>query len=398
VSSFNGKNFEMSPCHTDLLAFPQKGFSRRQLGRIATVLTAGASLPFYNEFAMAQEDEQRVARAAGVRLGADMVRIGSNENPLGPCKEGIEALTKIAPYGGRYQPFGEQADFIRAVADTEELSPEYVAPYAGSSDPLHRAACAFTSPSRGYCMANPGYGGGAPEFIGSKLTRVPLRPDYTHDVEAMIKAEPNAGIYYVCNPNNPTGTLTPCSDIEYLLANKKKDAIVLIDEAYIHFAGPAAMSTELVREDKDVIVLRTFSKIYGMAGIRAGFAMGRPDLLAKLRPYGAGSLPITGLACATASLRASRTLLPERRAINARIRENTFAWLERKNIQYIGSEANFFMMEVNRPGADFAKAMAKEKVLIGRVWPAWPTKVRISIGTQTEMDKFMAACDKVYSA
>lgn len=247
-------------------------------------------------------------------------------------------------------------------------------------------------------MANPGYGGGAPEFIGSKLVRVPLRPDYSHDVEAMIKAAPDAGVYYVCNPNNPTGTLTPRRDIEYLLANKRKDAIVLIDEAYIHFSDDCRMSSDLVAADKDVIVLRTFSKLYGMAGIRAGFAMGRPDLLEKLGPYGAGSLPITGLACATASLRASKTVVPERRAINRRIRENTFAHLEKKNIKYIGSETNFFMMEVNRPSPDFAKAMAKEKVMIGRMWPVWPTKVRVSIGTQAEMDRFTAACDRIYSA
>src|ERR1700722_13553259 len=117
----------------------------------------------------------------------------------------------------------------------------------------------------------------------------------------MIKAEPNAGVYYVCNPKNPTGTLTPRKDIEYLLANKTRDAVVVIDEAYIHFSGNAGMSSDLVAADKDVIVLRTFSKLYGMAGIRAGFAMGRPDLLAKLRPYGSGPLPVTGLACAAAS-------------------------------------------------------------------------------------------------
>jgi histidinol-phosphate aminotransferase len=381
-------------------SFLDKGFSRRQLGRIAAVLTAGATLPFYNEFAMAQEAEKIVARAAGVRPRTDpnVVRISSNENPLGPCREGLDALVKVAPYGGRYQPFGEQPDFIKAVADTEGVKEDHIAPFAGSSDPLHRTSCAFTSPARSWVMADPGYGGGAPEFIGSKTIRVPLREDHSHDVQAMIKADPDAGVYYVCNPNNPSGTLTSRADIEYLLANKKKDAIVLVDEAYIHFSGNAVPSTDLVAAGKDIIVLRTFSKVYGMAGLRAGFAMGRPDLLAKLRTYGTGMLPITGLAAATASLRASKTVVPERRAINKRIRENTFAYLEKKNISYIKSETNFFMMEVNRPGSEFAKGMLQEKVLIGRVWAAWPTKVRVTIGTQAEMDKFMAACDKVYPA
>ena len=243
-------------------------------------------------------------------------------------------------------------------------------------------------------MANPGYGGGAPEFIGSKVTRIPLGADYSHDVEAMIQTDPNAGAYYICNPNNPSGTVTTRKDIEYLLANKKKDAVVVVDEAYIHFSEKAQSCADLVAADKDVVVLRTFSKIYGMAGIRAGFAMARPDLLAKLRPYGAGMLPITGLACATASMKA-KGLVAERRGINKQIRENTFEFLKKKGVQYIPSETNFFMMEVGKPGGEFAQAMAGQKVFIGRIWPAWPTKVRVTVGTQEEMDKFKEACSKV---
>ena len=165
----------------------------------------------------------------------------------------------------------------------------------------------------------------------------------------MIKADPNGGVYYVCNPNNPSGTLTPRKDIEYLLANKKKDAVVVVDEAYIHFSENAQPCTDLVAADKDVIVLRTFSKIYGMAGLRAGFAMGRPDLLGKLRSFGVGFMPVTGLACATASLKV-KNLVAERRALNKQLRENTFAFLEKKGVKFIPSETNFFMMEVNRPG------------------------------------------------
>jgi len=116
-------------------SFLQRGFTRRQVGRIASVLTAGAAMPFYNEFAMAQEAERRMRRGP---MPADAVRISSNENPLGPCKAGIEALTKVAPYGGRYQPFGEQAAFVTAIAETEGVKEDYVAPYAGSSDPLGR--------------------------------------------------------------------------------------------------------------------------------------------------------------------------------------------------------------------------------------------------------------------
>lgn len=374
-------------------SFLDRGFTRRQVGKIASVLTAGAALPFYNEFAMAQDAQQRT-RGMRAPMPPDAVRISSNENPLGPCKEGLEAIYKVAQYGGRYQPFGEGAEFIKTVAEVEGVSTDRVAAFAGSSDPLHRTICAFVSPTRSMVMADPGYGGGTAPFVGAKLHRVPLRPDYTHDVEAMIKADPNAGLYYVCNPNNPSGTITPRKDIEYLLANKKKDAIVLLDEAYIHLSDTATPGSDLVAGDKDVVVLRTFSKLYGMAGLRAGFAMARPDLLSKMQPYGSGMLPITGLACATASMKV-KSLIAERRTINKNIREDTLEFLEKKKITYVPSQTNFFMMEVGRPGAEVVQAFVQNKVYIGRVWPVWPTKVRVSVGTQDEMNKFKAALEKV---
>jgi len=386
-----------SPAHSEQLL--ERGFSRRQLGRIASMFTAGAAaLPLFNEFAMAQDAEQRMARGSGRRaFGADYVRISSNENPMGPSKEGLEALIKVAPQAWRYSPNGEEAELVKTISEIEGVPADHITVYGGSSDPLYRSACAFTSPTRSWTMADPGYGGGAPAFIGSKVNKVPLRPDYSHDVEAMVKADPEAGVYYVCNPNNPSGTLTPRKDIEFLLANKKKDAVVVSDEAYIHFSAKAQPASDLVAAGKDVIVLRTFSKIYGMAGIRAGFAMGRPDLLAKLRPYGVGFLPVPAVACATASLKA-KTLVADRRTINKDIRSATFEFLEKKGIKYVPSEANFFMMEVGRPGGEYAKLMADQKVIIGRVWPAWPTMVRVTVGTADEMAKFRAGAEKILSA
>lgn len=368
-----------------------RGFTRRQAGRIASVLTAGLTLPFYNEFAMAQDAQPRLRGA----MPADAVRISSNENPLGPCAEGLEAIYKIAKYGGRYSPFGEQVEFVKTVAEVEGVKPDYVAPFAGSSDPLHRSVCAFTSPTRGFVMADPGYnsGAGTAQFIGAKVTKTPLRADFSHDVEAMVKSDPSAGVIYVCNPNNPSGTLTSRKDIDYILANKPAGSILLLDEAYIHFST-AQSGSDLVAADKDVIILRTFSKAYGMAGIRAGFALGRPDLLAKLRPFGSGMLPITGIACATASLK-SKSLVAERRGINQRIRENVFEFLDAKKLKYVPSVSNKFMLETGRPGNEVVAALAKEKVFIGRVWPVWPTMVRVSIGTQDEMDKFKTALSKV---
>ena len=177
------------------------------------------------------------------------------------------------------------------------------------------------------------------------------------------------------------------------MEHKPKGAIVMIDEAYIHLCGEP-MCSDLVAKDKDVVILRTFSKIYGMAGIRAGAAFGRPDLLSKLGMHTAGALPITAHGGGHASLQA-KNLVPERRKIIGDIRNDVFAWMDKHNFQYVRSVSNKFMVDVRRPGMQVVEAMRKEKVFVGRVWPSWPTHVRVTVGTQEEMDKFKAAFLKV---
>ena len=364
-----------------------RGFSRRAFGRIATVIAGAGALPFYNEPALAQLSAVR-------NMPPDAVKINANENPLGPCTEARAAIQAILPNGGRYM-YEETFSMQETMAEMESLKPSYVHPYAGSSAPLHQAVLAFTSPTKPFVTADPGYEAGerAAKFVGSKVVRVPLTKTYAHDVKAMAAADPTAGVIYVCNPNNPTGTLTPREDIEWLLENKPAGSILLLDEAYIHIAG-AKMCSDLVARDKDIVILRTFSKIYGMAGLRAGAAMGRPDLLQKIQGYSAGALPITGMVAATASLK-SKGLVPERRKIIAGVRENVFEFLDKHNFQYVPSVSNKFMVNVNRPGGEIIDALRKEKIYIGRVWPSWPTYVRVSVGTQDEMNKFKTAFLKV---
>ncbi|HXA49605.1 MAG TPA: pyridoxal phosphate-dependent aminotransferase, partial [Candidatus Acidoferrum sp.] len=365
----------------------QRGFSRRSLGRIAAMISAGAALPFYNEPAMAQLSAVR-------DMPADAVKINANENPLGPCPEALEAIHNIAAKGGRYL-YEETFGFQEVLAEQEGVKANYVQPYAGSSAPLHQAVLAFTSPTRPFVTANPGYEAGerAAQFIGAPVLRVPLTSTYAHDVKKMAAASPDAGLIYVCNPNNPTGTLTPREDIEWLLANKPAGSILLLDEAYIHIAG-APMCSDLVAKDKDIVILRTFSKIYGMAGIRAGAAIGRPDLLKKLGNYSTGALPVTGMAAGTASLK-SKTVIPQRRKIIGDVRTDVLSFLDKHNFKYVPSVSNKFMVDVKRPGGEIIAALQKEKVYIGRVWPSWPTYVRVSVGTQAEMDKFKTAFLKV---
>ena len=155
------------------------------------------------------------------------------------------------------------------------------------------------------------------------------------------------------------------------------------------------MGSYLVAQEKELVVLRTFSKAYGMAGIRAGMALARPDYLSKIAPFGSGRLPVTAAAAAITSMKLPG-LIPERRKINAEIRESTLNFLEQKRFQYLpGAQTNFFMLDVKRPGREFAAAMAKQKVYVGRSWPFYPTYSRITVGTKDEMEKFKAALMKV---
>lgn len=370
--------------------FLKRGFTRRSFGRIATLIGAGATLPFFNEGVMAQLSQVR-------GMPPDAVKINSNENPMGPCAEAIAACHEVVHMGGRYS-YELTDEFRETLAAQSGLTPDYVQPFAGSSAPLIQTAIAFTSPTRSWVTADPGYESGqrAAEFIGAKVYRVPLGKNATHDVKGMVAADSSAGVLYICNPNNPTGSITPTKDIEWALANKPEGSIILLDEAYIHFSGEP-MRTDLVAQDKDIIILRTFSKIYGMAGLRAGAAIGRPDLLAKITPYSGGALPITGVKAATASLKADG-VVEERRKIVADIRADVLAFLDKHGFSYAPTVSNKFMVDTGKPANDVIMAMRKEKVYIGRPWSSWPTHVRVTIGTAEEMEKFKAAFLKVMAA
>jgi histidinol-phosphate aminotransferase len=338
------------------------------------------------------------ARAASLPRGPfpkDAVIIDANENPLGPCSVAREAIAEISGDSGRYS-FWLTEDLAKRFAAQEGLKPEYVRAFPGSGEPLHFSVLAFTSPSKSYVTADPGYEAGmhAARISGARVVKTALTSTYAHDVKAMLAAAPDAGLFYVCTPNNPTGTLTPHADIEYLVEHKPAGAVVLVDEAYIHFSdGTSAL--DLVRADKDVVVLRTFSKIYGMAGLRCGMAIGRPDLIDKVSSFsGWNSLPVTAVAAALTSLD-QPSIVPERKRINATIRSETFAWLDRNGYSYVPSVSNCFMLDAKRPAKEMIEAMAARNVFIGRAWPVWPTHVRITVGTKPDMERFQIVFHEV---
>src|SRR5882762_2762659 len=339
--------------------------------------------------------EPMLAHARVHNFPKDAIRIDANENPLGPSASAREAAAAIVPQGGRYSDWLTD-DLVKTLAEMEGLKLEQVRVYAGSSEPLHHTVAAFASPQRSYVTADPGYEAGmfAANAVGAKVLKVPLTKSYAHDVKAMLAAAPDAGVFYVCTPNNPTGTLTSHSDIEYLVENKPKGSVVLVDEAYLHFSD-ATTAMDLVKANQDLIILRTFSKIYGMAGLRCGFAIGRPDLLEKLHNTGGWNfMPVPAVAAAAASLADSK-LVPERRSINATIRSEVFEWLVRNGYAYIPSRSNCFLLETKRTGKAVMDAMQQQGVIIGRVWPVMPTWVRITVGTRSEMDRFQVAFRKV---
>lgn len=251
--------------------------------------------------------------------------------------------------GNRYDAHGERDDFIKAVSAVEGVPGDHVAPWPGSSDPLSRTIVTFCSPARGLVTADPTFelGWHTADWLGAPIKRVPLKSDYAHDVKAMVEADPNAGLFYVCSPNNPTGTLTPMADIEWLVANKPAGSMVLIDEAYTHFANVPTCS-HLAAAGKDVVVMRTFSKIFGMAGMRMGYIMARPDIIAKMMRYDggmqSGALPKPSLVCATASLTDAATIAARRREMQE-ARAMTFEHLKKRGLNYIPSAANMFMVD-----------------------------------------------------
>ncbi len=361
--------------------------SRRSFLQTSTLASAALALRTVTE--------PMLAFAAAPSHPADAVLINANENPLGPCTAARQAVAGVLPHSGRYL-MDATNEFSKQYAQSVGVTDEQVSIFAGSTEPLVFTVRAFCSPSASYVTADPGFEAGlfAADRAKARVVKVPLTKTYAHDVKGMIAAAPDAGVFYVCNPNNPTGTLTSHSDIEYLLENKPKNSVVMVDEAYIHFSD-APTAIDLVKAGKDIVVLRTFSKLYGMAGLRCGFAIARPDLLERVHNYGGYNfMPVTAIAAASASLN-DPNLVSDRKRVNAQVRAATFAWLDSNGYSYIPSQANFFLLDTRHPAREVIAAMAKQNIVIGRVWPAMPSYSRVTIGTSDEMALFQQAWQKV---
>lgn len=359
------------------------GFSRRHFLRAAGIASA---VPLLGEarLALAQVPAAALASTPG------KVWINANESPAGPCAAAREALAAMTPQGGRYL-FEQTGQLVDVAAKHYGLRPDHVLPYAGSSEPLHYGVLACTSRQRGLVTADPTFEAAweAAAFTGARVKKIPLAADGAHDLRRMVAADRRAGLVYICNPNNPTGTITPRAEIEWALAHLPRGAVAMVDEAYLEY-GDERSVVDLIDAGADLIVLRTFSKLYGMAGLRCGFALGRPEILKRLEFYGANPMPVTATAAAIASL-GDPTLVPARRRETDAVRAETFAWLRAQGYTFTPSVSNCFLLDAGQPGKPVMAAMAERGVVIGRTWAISPNFVRITLGTPEEMRRFRAA-------
>jgi len=372
----------------------ERGFSRRSFGQIAALLGAGAAInSALGQSAFAQSQAARSVEGA--------VLLGANECWTGPFPAAAQAAAQVIAKGNRYDPADERGKLIRTVASVEGIPEEMVQTWPGSGDPLVRSVISFCSPRNGLVTMDPTFESAwrAAAWLEASVTRVPQEPGKGADVRAMLAQAPDAGLYYVCTPNNPTGTVTPLTDIEWLAANKPAGSVLLVDEAYIHFSEtPSAAGLAASRDD--VIVMRTFSKLFGMAGMRLGLTFAHPDLHARMARYDGqqvtGTLPIPAVACGRTAY-ASAGEIAARRAEMIANRERTIAYLKQRGISvHPGSEANMFMVDwKTRPAAEVQKALLEQKVQIGRNWQIWPTASRVTVGSAEEMNAFCAAVDRV---
>jgi histidinol-phosphate/aromatic aminotransferase/cobyric acid decarboxylase-like protein len=297
------------------------------------------------------------------------------------------------PDSWRYH-FREISDLHAVVARSEGLEAEQVLVGAGSSEVLHTAVEAFTSSSRPLVTMSPTFE--VPESfaraLGRPTIRVPLADDFGANVRRMaeVAATSSAGLVYLCNPNNPTAAITKKADVDWLAANLPANTTLLIDEAYIHFSESqeAASALAHVRQGKDVVVTRTFSKIYGMAGLRVGFGCARADLIRRMEPFRDNVISIVSARAARAALEEAATLVPQRRAKMTRIRGDLCAWLTGNGYSYIQPHTNFVMIDVRRDAREVMTAMIGKGVAPGRPFPPLTNMLRVTIGTEAEMDKF----------
>ncbi len=323
------------------------------------------------------------------------IKIDGNENPLGPGPTAMEALVGMFDQAGRY-PFNSSPshiDLLAALAEHFDATPEHIALGLGSSEILRNAVRLFASPDRPVITSGLSFDAPivAAEQYGYPWRGVPLDADLRLDLATMAEAARGAGLVYLCNPNNPTATLHPATAIERCIEQVHQaspETVILVDEAYHDYVTDPAHRSMIpfAMQRRNVVVARTFSKAYGMAGLRLGYGVGHLETMESMRLHQlSANTNVLVMAAAVASLDDPGHIERER-ARNAEVRRYTVDFFERSGFRVPESQANFMFVELGRPAAAFRKACADSNVLVARDFPPMEkTHCRISFGTMDEM-------------
>jgi histidinol-phosphate aminotransferase len=348
--------------------------------------------------------EDRAARSL-VPSGVTEIKISSNENPLGPGKAVLDAILGKFPEAGRY-PFNStpnESALTAAIASKFKIKPENIVLGGGSQELLKNAVRAFTTPEHGLVTGAPSFENcpGVAKRLGHTVKEIKVDSMFRLDIDAMIDASKGAGLIFVNNPNNPTATVHGAKTIQEFVAGVRQsspDAVILIDEAYHDYVTDPSYESAipLTLETPNVFVTRTFSKAYGMAGMRVGYAIGRAETIKPLEklkmPYNVG---VFGIAAAIAALSDPKHIDAERER-NTKVRAFTVRALNDIGCKAADSQGNFLFVDVGRPAKEFRDACAKQGILVGRDFPPFEkTHVRISIGTMEEMQRAAAVFQTV---
>ncbi|HXC46936.1 MAG TPA: histidinol-phosphate transaminase [Candidatus Sulfotelmatobacter sp.] len=379
--------------------------SRRKLLRqIGVGAVVGAAAPAFRglSFAAATEASRGSVVAADqpirVATAADPVLLYRNENPYGPSEKVLAVLRESVTSSNRY-PRTEYDTLIEKLAASHHVKPEQIVLGCGSGEILAMAALAFLKPGKKLVQAAPTFPslGRLAQAAGVEVASVPLNKRYEHDLGVMLDAaRMSTGLVYIVNPNNPTGTITPRKDIEAFISKLPAEVTVLIDEAYHHFVTPnTAYESFLDRhmDDPRIIVSRTFSKIYGLAGMRIGYAVAAPEM-AKRLPAGFPNWSVS-----VVSARAASAALDDMDYVRLGIKRNSDDRQEFMNqvnarmLRAIDSQTNFAMVNPMRPPEEVIEHLKKNHILIGPKYPVLDKYIRVSLGRPGEMQAFWRAWD-----
>lgn len=353
--------------------------SRRSFTRLATIGMGAAAAGVH--ISLAQNPAKTVAR------------LSSNENPWGPSPAALKAIVDQLSLANRYPD--EHEDLLAAdIARLHSVGTDQVILGNGSSELLKLAAVAFTGSGLPIVTAQPTFEsiGRHARDLGAEVIEIPLTNDFRHDLGKMLEVK-KAGLIYLCNPNNPTASITPKEELRLFAGGVPAKTILVVDEAYHHYAESSRYESlaPLVNRRENLVVLRTFSKIFGMAGLRCGYAIGSRHLIERMRRHLAfNNMNIAALVAARASL-ADQSRVEEQRARNSETRTRVVKELSDQGYQTIPSEANFIMVNMERPVRPLITSLRERSVQVGRVFPALPNHLRVTIGTPAEMDMFLAA-------